>query len=217
MRSFDLTRVHRIESEDDRLKALHVLKTTYLHEKRWVADVEPLFPAADLERGDISWFLALRKGQPVGVLRILYDPDIQQYRNFGLKAIDASLSLDAFMNLKGLAEVGRFAVVPERRKGVDVALHLIAAATSEVVGRGYTQLVTDVFENDAHSPLGFHTRILGFKPVATHEVGELLHKGRRVTLMLDIRRSYQALKANGNWFFRALTRNWTQSMHMRLA
>ena len=77
MRSFDLTRVHRIESEDDRLKALHVLKTTYLNEKRWVADVEPLFPAADLERGDISWFLALRKGQPVGVLHmVIPDSDV---------------------------------------------------------------------------------------------------------------------------------------------
>jgi len=24
--------------------------------------------------------------------------------------------------------------------------------------RGYTQLITDVFENDPHSPLGFHSR-----------------------------------------------------------
>jgi hypothetical protein len=113
--------------------------------------------------------------------------------------------------------VGRFAVIPERRNGVGVVLSLMRAATREIVSRGYTQLVTDVFEDDPHSPFRFHTRIVGFRPVATHEAGELNAKGRRITLLLDVKIAYQTLKSRGTWFFRAMTKDWTEVMHKRLA
>jgi hypothetical protein len=39
-----------------------------------------------------------------------------------------------------------------------LAAALMRAATKEMVARGYTHVITDVFEDDVHSPLGFHTR-----------------------------------------------------------
>jgi len=212
-----LTRAKRVATESDRQKALAVMRATYQREKRWVHDVEPLFPQEDLSRGDVSWFIATRRNEPMGVLRVLYDPPIDQYQKYGLTPIDAALKVDDFIRSERIAEVGRFAVVPERRKGVGVVLSLMRAATREIVFRGYTQLVTDVFENDPHSPLRFHTRIIGFRPVATHEIGELSFKGRRITLLLDIKIAYQTLKSRGTWFFRAMTKDWTEVMHKRLA
>ena len=217
MKMLRLTRAKRVATESDRRKALAVMRATYQREKGWVHDVEPMFPQVDLLRGDVSWFIAARRNEPMGVLRVLYDPPIDQYKKYGLTPIDAALKVDDFIRSERIAEVGRFAVIPERRKGVGVVLSLMRAATREIVFRGYTQLVTDVFENDPHSPLRFHTRIIGFRPVATHEIGELSFKGRRITLLLDIKIAYQTLKSRGTWFFRAMTKDWTEVMHKRLA
>ena len=217
MKMLRLTRAKRVATESDRRKALAVMRATYQREKGWVHDVEPMFPQADLSRGDVSWFIATRRNEPMGVLRVHYDPPIDQYQKYGLTPIDADLKVDDFIRSERIAEVGRFAVIPERRKGVGVVLSLMRAATREIVFRGYTQLVTDVFENDPHSPLRFHTRIIGFRPVATHEIGELSFKGRRITLLLDIKIAYQTLKSRGTWFFRAITKDWTEVMHKRLA
>jgi hypothetical protein len=217
MKFFKLTRVKRVESEVDRQKALAVLKITYRDEKAWVLDVESMFLTSDLQRSDVSWFLATRREKAVGVLRILYDPPVEQYLQYDLKPIDKSLVVETLLSKGLFAEIGRFAVVPERRNEIAVAVSLMRAATREVVSRGYTQLVTDVFENDPHSPLRFHTRVVGFRLVATHEVGELRFKGRRMTLLLDIKVAYQSLKARGTWFFRVMTRDRTQTMHKGLA
>jgi hypothetical protein len=213
----NLTRARRVETETDRQKALSVLKETYQHEKAWVLDVEPMFPASDLQRGDVSWFLAMSREKPVGVLRVLYNPPLEQYASYGLKPISDDVDLDELIKSKDVAEIGRFAIVPERRKGIGVVTSLMRATMREVIERGYAQLVTDVFENDPHSPYGFHTRIVGFRPVATHEVGELRYIGRRITLVLDIKKAYQTLKASGNMFFRSITKGWSAGMHKRLA
>jgi hypothetical protein len=193
------------------------MRATYQREKGWVHDVELMFPKEDLARGDLSWFIATRRNEAMGVLRVLYDPPIEQYQKYGLTPIDGTLPAYDLVKSESIAEVGRFAVIPERRKGVGVVLSLMRAATREIVSRGYTRLVTDVFENEPHSPLRFHTRIIGFRPVATHEVGELSFKGRRITLLLDIKIAYQTLKSRGTWFFRAMTKDWTEVMHKRLA
>jgi len=193
------------------------MRATYQREKGWVHDVEPMFPKEDLARDDLSWFIATRRNEAMGVLRVLYDPPIEQYQKYGLTAIDGTVPAYDLIKSECIAEVGRFAVIPERRTGIGVVLSLMRAATREIVSRGYTQLVTDVFENDPHSPLQFHTRIIGFRPVATHEVGELSFKGRRITLLLDIKIAYQTLKSRGTWFFRAMTKDWTDVMHKRLA
>lgn len=182
-----------------------------------MVNVDQVFPGSDLGRNDVVWFLATIRDEPVGVLRVVCDPPIEQYLRYGLKLIDETLKVEHFLKTSRIAEIGRFAVVPERRNSIGVVLSLMRAATREIVARGYTQLITDVFENDPHSPFGFHTRILGFKPVATHETGELRFKGRRITLLLDIKVAYRTLKARGNWFFKALTRGWNESMHNSLA
>jgi hypothetical protein len=212
-----LTRATRVATMADRDKVLAVLRVTYLQEKGWVHDVESMFPESDLARDDISWFIATRRDEPMGVLRVLYDPSVEQYHKYALNPIDTTIAIDEFIKSERIAEVGRFAVIPERRNGVGVVLSLMRAATREIVSRGFTQLVTDVFENDPHSPFRFHTRIVGFRPVATHESGELNAKGRRITLLLDIKIAYQTLRSRGTWFFRAMTKDWTDVMHKRLA
>jgi hypothetical protein len=194
-----------------------VLRAVYQHEKGWVQDVESMFRAGDLSRDDLSWFVATSRDEPVGVLRVRYDLPIEQYRGYGLDPIETNLSIENVIAAQRIAEVGRFAVIPQRRNGVAVVLSLMRVATREIVARGYTQLVTDVFENEPHSPLRFHTRIVGFRPVATHEFGELSFQGRRITLLLDIKIAYQTLKSRGTWFFRAMTKGWTEVMHQRLA
>ena len=97
-----------------------------------------------------------------------------------------------------------------------MALEYIAPAGVHEA-RGYTHVITDVFEDDVHSPLGFHTRVMGFVPVATHDVGELNCTSRRITLVLDLKSSYRRLKARGNWVYRYLTAHWPDTLHQRLA
>ncbi len=217
MKGISITRSRRVESEEDRIKALAVLERTYAQEKGWVLDASSMFPASDLGRQDISWFVATKRGEAVGVLRVVYDPSLGGYASYGLESVDPNVDIAKFIASNRIAEIGRFAVVPERRTGVGVVLSLMRASTREIVRLGYTQLITDVFENDPHSPLGFHTRVIGFKKVATHEMGELRHKGRRITLLLDIKLGYRNLKLRGNRFFRAVTRGWTPAMHESLA
>ena len=56
--------------------------------------------------------------------------------------------------------------------------------------------------------MGFHTRGIGFVPVATHKHGDLNCQSRRITLLLDLKSSYHRLKARGKWVYRHLTANW---------
>ena len=120
------------------------------------------------------------------MLRTLFDPPLLQYAKYGLRLIDPRIDVEKFLRQHRIAEVGRFAVVPELRGNVMLAAALMRAATEEMVTRGYTHVITDVFEDDPHSPLGFHTRVMGFQPVATHDHGELNCKSRRITLLLDL-------------------------------
>ncbi len=207
----------RVASEEDRQKALSVLRTIYEEEKAWVEASASLFPPEDLTREDVSWFLAQRRGRPVGVMRVNYAPALDTYMAYGLTPLAEGLDVNALLAGQKLAEIGRFAVMPDVRASVLVSSALIRAAVRDVVGRECTLIVTDVFENERHSPLGFHTRVVGFRPVATHETGELRHKGRRVTLVLDLKEAYQRLKLRSNWFFRQLTQGWTEAMHRKLA
>lgn len=208
---------NRVTTPDDRRHVLTVLAATYRDEKAWVADVERQFPHADLDAPNISWFVTTLRGEPVGVLRVLYDPPVQAYLDYGLTPIDGALDVAAFIRDERIAEIGRFAVVASRRRHAAVSMSLISAATGEIIERGTTQLITDVFEGDPHSPYRFHTRVIGFKPVATHEIGELAFKGRRITMVLDVRAAYGRLRRRGNLFFRLISRGWSPAVHARFA
>jgi len=206
----------RVADEAGREGAIGVLGETYHREKRWVTDASGQFAPGDLAREDISWFVAKVDGEPAGVLRVLYDPPLAEYAKYGFKLIDAAVSVEDFVRTNRVAEIGRFAVLPKYRGKFVVAAALMRAATEETVARGFTHFVTDVFEDDPHSPFGFHTRVMGFHAVATHEVGELHSRSRRITLVLDLKACYQRLKARRNWIFRYLTGEWAEALHQRL-
>jgi hypothetical protein len=211
----DHDRVTAVRITDDvgRSAAVEVLSATYQREKRWVMEAEQQLPVADLARDDIAWFLVRLEGRPVGVLRLLFDPPLLQYAQYSLTLLDPRIEVADFMRRHRIAEVGRFAVVAEERGNMLLAAALMRAATEEMVARGYTHLITDVFEDDPHSPFGFHTRVMGFQPVATHQRGELNCDSRRITLVLDLKSSYKRLKARGNWVFRYLTAGWPDALH----
>ncbi|MGE0764873.1 MAG: hypothetical protein AB7L90_00265 [Hyphomicrobiaceae bacterium] len=205
----------RVKSEAERQQVIEVLRQTYAGEKGWIADADAQIPAFDLDRDSIAWFVTTMSGEPVGVLRILFDPAIEQYAKYSLKLIDPEFQVDELLQGARIAEVGRFAVVARRRGRLTVATSLMRAAFSEIIARGYTHLVTDVFEDDPHSPYGFHTRVIGFKPVATHEVGELRSRSRRITLVLDMKSAYARLRRHSRWLFQNLTLDWSEGMHQK--
>ncbi|EXJ14164.1 GNAT family N-acetyltransferase [Imhoffiella purpurea] len=210
-------RVTRVETPETREQALSVLRSTYRDEKRWVIEAESQLPESDLNESQISWFVALRDEEPVGVLRIHYQPPVAQYREYEIDLLDQRIDVDQFLRTNRIAEIGRFAIVPSCRRNLMIAVALMRAATRETVERGFTHYITDVFENDPHSPYGFHTRVMGFAAVATHERGELRCASRRITLILDLKAAYQRLRRSRNWIFRSLTADWDEGLHRQLA
>jgi ribosomal protein S18 acetylase RimI-like enzyme len=206
----------RVADEADRRAVIEVLRATYHREKRWVTDPETQAPPDDLNKSAISWFIVHVDSHPAGVLRVLYDPPLAQYAKYGFKVLDPSVRVEEFVRRHRIAEIGRFAVLPRYRGRIMVAAALMRAAAEETVARGYTHFVTDVFEDDPHSPYGFHTRVMGFRPVATHDTGELHCRSRRITLVLDLKAAYRRLKARGSWLFRYLTGHWKVALHRRL-
>jgi hypothetical protein len=211
--------VTRVETPEAREQALAVLRATYLEEKNWVADQEQMFAQSDLENPDVSWFVCFGAEGPVGVLRVLYDPPLELYREYGFQQIGAGSGIDveAFLRDNRIAEIGRFAVLPESRRSVVYALSLMRAASEETVRRGYSHYVTDIFEGEKHSPYEFHTRVMGFIPVATHDVGELNTHHRRITLILDLRQAYWRLKTKKKKVYRLLTDGWSEELHQKMA
>src|SRR5215469_11363058 len=183
----------RVTDEADRRRVIEVLAATYQIEKDWVSDPAEQIPPDNLTRDDVAWFVLMSSDRPAGALRVLFDPSYAQYAAYGLTLIDPALNVEEFLHRSRIAEVGRFAVKREYRGQFTIATTLMRAATKETVRRGYTHLVTDVFEDDPHTPYHFHMRVLGFRPVATHNIGELHCRSRRVTLVLDLNRAYGRL------------------------
>ena len=191
-----------ITSQLERELALQVIEEVYRGEKHWVRDADAVFPAEDLAHPGIAWFLALEDGVPVGTARVLYDLPVELYANYGFDLIDASLDVERFLSENKVAEIGRFAVPARSRSSFLIAAALMRATTVETVRRGFSHYVTDVFENEPNSPLGFHQRVLGFRTVATHSTGELNHEGRRITMVLDIPEALQRLREKNAWIYR---------------
>jgi hypothetical protein len=201
--------VRRVLREEDRRRVVEVLAETYCREKQWVSDPEKQVSSGDLDRTDLAWYVVTLDDCAAGVLRVLYDPPFAQYLHYGLKMLDPALRVEEIIRSNRIAEVGRFAVKPEFRGQFMVAAPLMRAATDAVIIRGYTLLITDVFEDDPHTPYRFHTRVIGFCPVATHEIGELHCRSRRITLVLDISSAYARLKRQRHWLYRFLTSSGT--------
>lgn len=208
--------VRRVEGHEDRAQALAVLQRVYVDEKRWVRAAdrnEQLLPEADLQTDQVSWFLATLAGEPVGVVRVLYQLPLDLYREYGFKLLDGQLDVERFLRQNRIAEVGRFGVVAQQRGRLMVAAALMRAAATDTFRRGFTHYITDVFENEPNSPYEFHTRVLGFVPVATHAHGELLASNRRITMLLDLRRAYERLRAKRSWLARYIFATWDDRLH----
>lgn len=181
--------VTRVSSDVDRVAARAVFETVYVQEKGWsLSEENPLAPAPD-----VSWFLARVRGEPAGLLRLRYDPPVEFPPGYGAVLRD-EVDWASMARRARLVDVGRFMITPSYRRRPKVALRLMGAALTELVRRGYTHLVTDVFEGERHSPLDFHVRVLGFEVIGWHDHGELRERRRRLVLLLDVDRAYRALR-----------------------
>jgi N-acyl-L-homoserine lactone synthetase len=206
----------KVEDAATRNLALQVVGRVYREEKNWIKSVEQEIPVDIRAHDRTSWFLALVNGHPAGVLRLFYDPPLElppECQATFKKGFDPKKLTDAGK----FVEIGRFMILPEYRKKVFVALRLMGAAVKEVVDRNYTHFITDVFEGEPHSPLKFHTRILGFEVIGQHLYGELNCSLTRIILTLDILKAYQRLKTQRNRVYRSLTEGIRSSLDAKLA
>ena len=194
----------KVLTPHDRATALQVVDQVFRQEKRWVADADAEIPAAPASGDRMSWFVATVDGEPAGVIRLLYDPALELPAEWGLE-MDRDIDLSRVADGRRFVEIGRFMIVPKYRRRVRVALRLMREAVREVVDRRYTHFITDVYDGDPHSPLGFHTRVLGFERIGTHRHGELASTHLRILLVLDIVRAYRKLQARKDRVFRELS------------
>lgn len=193
----------KIITPEDREAALEVISQVYRDEKRWIRQVETEIPEKLDGSNNMSWFLARVGDTPAGVIRLWYDFPIELPAELDV-SIERPIDMEAARKCR-FVEVGRFMIRPRYRKRVRVALALMKAAVDEVVRRGYTHFITDVYDGDPHSPLLFHTRVLGFERIGTHRFGELDCDCVRIILILDLARAYRRAKEKRNKIFRELT------------
>ncbi len=193
----------RVTSQRARESALALIEEVYRVEKGWIANSRREIPADIGARRGESWFLVEVGGEAAGAIRLLYDPELALPAEYGVE-LEPGVDLERLRQAGRFVDVGRFMILPRFRRDVRVALELMKAAIREVTERGYTHLLTDVFESDPHSPLRFHTRVLGFERIGTHRHGELACESVRILLILDIARAYARLKERGNRVFREL-------------
>ncbi|HEY0782711.1 MAG TPA: GNAT family N-acetyltransferase, partial [Thermoanaerobaculia bacterium] len=130
--------------------------------------------------------------------------------------LDPDVDLALLRRVGRFVDIGRFMILPRYRRNIRVVTELMRAAIDGVVGRGYTHFLTDVFENDPHSPLRFHTRVLGFERIGTHRYGELACSSQRIILVLDIARAYQRLKRRPNRIWKELGLAVSETLEGRL-
>jgi hypothetical protein len=196
--------VLRIETSGDRASALEVIRQVFCEEKNWIHTVQNQIPDELAGNSGFSWFLAKVNGQPAGVLRLLYDPSFELPEEYDVKFLPG-ITVEKLKSAGRYVEIGRFMILEEFRKKPRVALRLMRAATEEVIERDYTHFITDVFEGEAHSPLNFHTRVLGFEVVGKHLFGELNCSSTRIILMLDILKLYGRIKDSRSRIYGELT------------
>lgn len=209
----------KILTPQERKDALSVVEAVYLQEKRWIRDLESEIPADVAEcgeRGDRSWFLVSVDGDPAGIIRLVYDPPLEMPAELGVR-LEPGVDLEALKYRGRFVDIGRFMIVPRYRRNIRVVMRLMRAAILEVVSRGYTHFLTDVFEDDPHSPYHFHTRVLGFERIGTHRHGELACTSTRIILILDIARTYRRLQKKENKVFRELGEGVGELLERRLS
>lgn len=195
--------VTKVLTEDQRTRALSVIEAVYLGEKQWINSSDAEIPPDIASSRKVSWFLVAIGGEPAGVIRLVYDPPLEMPAEYGVK-LEPNIDLEGLKRTGRFVDIGRFMIVPKHRRNIRVVMKLMRGAIVEVVSRGYTHFLTDVFEDDPHSPLKFHTQVLGFERIGTHRQGELACASARIILILDIARAYQRLKRRQNRIWKEL-------------
>jgi hypothetical protein len=203
-------------NDESRQKAIQVIEEVYQKEKKWVHQAESEIGTDILKDTSKSWFLAIVDGKPAGVLRLFYDPPLEFPPEFEV-TLNEDIDLEKIAKDHRFVEIGRFMIIPEYRRHIRVALNLMRIAIREVVERDYTHFLTDVFEDDPHSPLKFHTRILGFEVVGKHLHGELNRSGTRIILTLNILKAYARVKERRNRMYRMLSSRTRRLLEKKLA
>lgn len=189
----DSLTAERVTDSVSRLEALSIVQQVYQQEKGWIAHADGEFPESALASSTSSWFLARLGGEAAGVVRLHFDPSLELPQAAGVE-LDPGVDVARLTASGRFVEVGRLMIAPRFRSRTAVVLALMRAALGEVVQRGYSHLLTVVFEDDPHSPYGFHTRVLGFERIGTHRHGELACSSRRIILTLDIARAFKRLR-----------------------
>ena len=200
----DRLSVVKINDAETRKQALEVFEAVYRQEKDWVPELEKILPVEDIGSDKVSWFAAYVDDRMVGVTRVLYELPLELYEEYGFKIIVPGLDVDKFIEENNIAEVGRFAVLPEYRSKILVAAALMRESSHEAVKREFTHFITDVSEEDPNTPYGFHKRVLGFVEVATHEHGEMKTSSRRITMLLDLKEAANQYRKKKQWIYRYL-------------
>lgn len=194
----------KVTSQELRSAALAVVGLVYGEEKGWISDAEAEIPESSLTAAGATWFLARVEGEPAGAVRLTYDPTLDLPQELGIE-LEAGVDLRRLKGAGSYVEIGRLMIAPRFRSRAAVVLALMRVALAEVVERGYTHLLTVVFEDDPHSPYEFHTRVLGFERIGTHRFGELACASRRIILTLDIAAAYQRMRGSRGKLLRQLT------------
>jgi hypothetical protein len=211
-----MIKILKVVDEQTRTQAIEVITKVYLLEKNWISRPEDEIPAGIGSSRKYSWFLAAVNDEPAGVIRLTYDPSLEFPAELGV-TLNQGIDLAKMAQECRMVEIGRFMILPQYRKNIRVALRLMRASIKEVVERGYTHFLTDVFENDPHSPLHFHTKILGFERIGSHIKGELNCSSTRIILTLDILKAYQRLKIGKNKIYQEVTEGIRELLDERLA
>ncbi|HHE32460.1 MAG TPA: GNAT family N-acetyltransferase [Chlorobaculum parvum] len=198
-----LITVSKVLSSRDRLDALSVIEEVFVREKQWMQEIEEQIPH-DLDNNrEFSWFLARVNGKPAGIMRLQYDPSLELPESCQA-SFEPGIDMETLKAAGQYVEIGRFMIRPQFRHQYRVALRLMRAATAEVVERGYTHFITDVFKGEEHSPLNFHTRVLGFEVIGSHLFGELNCSSTRIILTLDILKLYNRIKDSRSRLYQEL-------------
>ena len=208
--------VSKVITSGDRSDAMSVIDEVFVREKRWIDGSQEQIPESQGSDGRYSWLIARVGGMPAGVMRLLYDPPLDLPEACQV-SLEPGVDLEQVKSSGRFAEIGRFMILPRFRRQHLVALRLMRAATAEVVGRGYTHFITDVFEGEVHSPLNFHTRVLGFEVIGRHLFGELNCSSTRIILTLDILKLYNRVKDSRSRIYQELLEGFRTSSGNRLS
>ncbi|HWQ26412.1 MAG TPA: GNAT family N-acetyltransferase [Chlorobaculum sp.] len=196
--------VSKVLYSQDKSDAFSVIEEVYVKEKKWIDAVHEQIPENPALNLEYSWFIARVGNKPAGVMRLRYDPSFELPEPCHFNPA-AGIDLAEIKASGRYVEIGRFMIRPEFRNQYLVALRLMRAATIEVIERDYTCFITDVFEGEEHSPLNFHTRVLGFEVIGSHLFGELNCSSTRIILTLDILKLYNRIKDSRSRFYQELT------------